>query len=99
LEQAVFLLLDNAKEATATHVRVELSWGSDQFFICICDNGTGFIASLLPHIGLHPVHGKSGGSGIGLYMLRYMMENMGGTFTALNDKTGGACVRLGYPIT
>jgi len=98
LEQAVFLLLDNAREAGATSARVHLRWDDNMFYLRICDNGSGFDTSLLPHIGLSSVSGKSEGRGIGLFMLRYMMENMGGEFSVSNDKTGGACVHLGYPV-
>jgi len=98
LEQAIFLLLDNARESGATSAVVQLRWDDKMFNLRICDNGCGFAASLLPHIGLSPISDKPEGGGIGLYMLRYMIENMGGKLTAFNDSTGGACVELNYPV-
>lgn len=98
LEQAIFLLLDNAREAGANSAIVQLSWTDEMFHLRICDNGPGFDTSLLSQIGMSPVTDKSEGRGIGLYMLCYMMDNMGGRFTAFNDREGGACVELAYPM-
>jgi len=98
LEQAIFLLLDNAREAGATSAIVQLRWDANMFYLRICDNGSGFAASKLPQIGLSPVTDKPEGRGIGLYMLHYMMENMGGEFSVSNEEAGGACVELAYPV-
>ncbi len=97
LEQAVFILLDNAADAGATQVQIELSQHQGRAAVTVSDNGTGFIAPLLGRLGNEAVTTKAHGKGLGLYLVRFVMEQMQGGVHFTNQPQGGAQVILQWP--
>ncbi len=100
LEQALFILLDNAREAGASRIRLHLAAAADGMLTLTCeDNGAGFAPELLAHIGARPVSGKPDGKGLGLYLLAHLLESAGGALEAGNRQDGarGALVRIRHP--
>jgi len=97
LEQAVFILLDNATDAGATQVQIELSQHQDRATVTVSDNGTGFITPLLGRLGNEAVTTKTHGKGLGLYLVRFIMEQMQGGVYFANQPQGGAQVILQWP--
>ncbi len=98
LEQAVFILLDNALEAGATRIRMRLLAAGGMLELTCEDNGAGFPPDLPPRIGASPVSGKPEGKGLGLYLLAHLLENAGGALEAANRRDArGAILRIRLP--
>ncbi|KON48008.1 sensor histidine kinase [Mariprofundus ferrooxydans] len=99
LEQSLFILLDNAADAGASEVTIKLSWDDVHITLALYDNGKGFMDSLLEILGSEPITTKDNGKGLGLYLVRFIMEQMHGTVQFSNQPKGGAQVILHWPIT
>ena len=97
LEQAVFILLDNAVEAGANHAWVRLEGSEAILRLTVEDDGPGFDASLLRHAAASPMSTRGSGKGLGLYLLRYLTEYIHGSFILGNRENGGARIQLEYP--
>lgn len=93
-------LINNSVEAMEEKgmVAVSLRAKDGQVLIRIQDNGKGIPAELLEQLGQKGVsHGKSGGSGLGLYHARTCVESWGGKLD-INSKSGeGAAITLALP--
>ncbi len=94
LEQSLFILLDNAADAGASEVAIQLSWNDKYITLTVCDNGSGFIETLVNVLGSEPITTKDNGKGLGLYLVRFVMEHMRGTVQFANQTQGGAQVVL-----
>ncbi len=98
LEQAVFILLDNAADAGATDVQLELASNQHHTTLTVCDNGSGFIEAVLDVVGSEAVSSKAHGKGLGLYLVRFIVEQMHGSVCFDNQQHGGARVILQWPV-
>ena len=94
MEQSLQVLLDNAVEAGATAIRVDLTREAGEVKLIVADNGTGFDEAVLPVAGQETVSSKPHGKGLGLYLVGFMMEQMAGMMRVRNREQGGAEVRL-----
>jgi PAS domain S-box-containing protein len=100
--QVVLNALTNAKEIIVekkilgkVHIRVEK--GTDMATISIRDNGGGVPEGILPKIFDPYFTTKEKGTGIGLYMSKMIMDNMGGDIT-IHNVEDGAEVLLTLPL-
>jgi two-component system OmpR family sensor kinase len=95
VRQAVLDLVDNARR----HGRVSATATRDgkDAVLVVSDDGPGFAADLLERAFEPFVHGDSGGSGLGLALVKAVAEAHGGSVTAENPLGGGACVTLRLP--
>ncbi|MDQ6963522.1 MAG: ATP-binding protein, partial [Mariprofundales bacterium] len=98
LERSIFVLLDNAVEAGATRVELELGINHGLVVLTVCDNGQGFNPLLLDSLGTEPVTTKSDGRGLGLYLTSFMIDKMQGGISFTNLESGGAQVTLQWPV-
>ena len=89
-ERVFVNLFLNAAEAGGKVVRVVA--GGDE--ITICDDGPGVEPALLPTIFQPHVSTKPILSGLGLYVVRSIVEENGGTVTAANAADGGAVFQI-----
>lgn len=93
-ERVFVNLFLNSAEAGGTGISV--SAGGDE--IAISDNGPGIEPRLLPTI-FHPhVSSKPIMSGLGLYVVRSIVEANSATVTASNADNGGAVFRISMPL-
>jgi two-component system sensor histidine kinase RegB len=99
LEQALFNLLNNAANATATPLEIRLSWCSQNLCIEIRDHGPGFPSTVLEHGGHNSFPAHPGGSGVGLLLTSTAIEQLGGHLTLINPDDGGALARIELPRT
>lgn len=95
LEQALINLIKNAEEATAQVTRPELSIHAklsrgNRLRIEISDNGPGVPEELIPQIFTPFFSTKERGSGIGLALVRQLVQGNGGSVRYAQRVQGGA---------
>jgi signal transduction histidine kinase len=106
LVQVICNLLSNAIKYTPPGGRIEVRYGSDvtHAFIRITDSGKGILAELVPRVFDMFVHERvtpdgAGGLGLGLGLVRRLIELHGGTVTASSDGLGkGATFEVRLPV-
>ncbi|EGC57848.1 sensor histidine kinase [Neisseria meningitidis M13399] len=89
-----------AEEADVPEVRVKSETGQDgRIVLTVCDNGKGFGREML-HNAFEPyVTDKPAGTGLGLPVVKKIIEEHGGRISLSNQDAGGACVRIILPKT
>ncbi len=107
LEQVLVNLLNNAAKYTDRGGRIELSAevSGDEVVLRVRDNGSGIDKELLPHVfdlfvqGKRPLARSQGGLGIGLTVVKRLVEMHGGRVEVRSDGAGhGTEVVLRLPI-
>jgi signal transduction histidine kinase len=103
LEQVfVNLLLNSAKYSDAgSDIAVSITREGDEAVIAVRDTGIGIAANVLPRVFDLYVQGnpspRDGGLGLGLPLVRALVESHGGNITAASEGIGRGsefCVRL-----
>lgn len=93
------LLRNIVRHAQATEVTITIQQYNARCWIDICDNGIG-----IPDIYKEKVFeqsvtlGKSGNTGIGLFIVRKTVERYGGTVVIENNSPHGTCFRINLPM-
>jgi CheY-like chemotaxis protein/anti-sigma regulatory factor (Ser/Thr protein kinase) len=107
LQQVVWNLLSNAVKFTPRggRVQVRLERINSHIEIVVSDTGVGIKPAFLPHVfeRFHQAEGgttrKTGGLGLGLAIVRHMVELHGGTVEATSPGEGaGATFRIALPV-
>jgi CheY-like chemotaxis protein/nitrogen-specific signal transduction histidine kinase len=107
LQQVVWNLLSNAVKFTPQggHVRVISRQTDQQVHLEISDSGQGISAEFLPHVferfrqADSSTTRKHGGLGLGLAIVRHLVEIHGGTVSAESDGEGkGATLTVSLPL-
>lgn len=99
------IVFNSLKHGKATHIAIEIIGdrspisGSAERFLTICfrDDGRGFSGETkrLGEKFYRPT--KESGSGLGLYLIRKVVQSRGGSFQVLLPETTGFCVELSLP--
>jgi len=100
LKQALLNIAINALESMPNggSMGIELSSRNGQAIIAIHDSGPGISPELLPKIyGMHFTT-KDGGTGIGLYVARSVVESHGGEIHVASQLGQGTCFTVDLPI-
>ena len=100
LTQIVSNLLHNAVKFSADggHIRVGLEHDGGEAVIRVSDDGKGIPAELLPHVfelfkqGTPTLQREKGGLGLGLALVRKLVQTHGGTVSAASDGPGKGAV-------
>lgn len=103
--QVMINLLNNAKDAMLEHrieaPRIEIRVGREDAatFVSICDNGGGVDAAIVDRIfdPYFTTKFKAQGTGIGLYMVKMIMEKSMNGSVCLRNSDEGACFTLELP--
>jgi CheY-like chemotaxis protein len=107
LQQVVWNLLSNAVKFTPRggRVQVRVERVNSHIEIVVSDTGIGIKPEFLPHVfeRFHQAEGgttrKAGGLGLGLAIVRHMVELHGGTVEAASPGEGkGATFRISLPV-
>ena len=91
-------MLNNAADASAGEIEIELGWNAAGLRIVIKDSGPGFPAQVLRQAGRAPLTTRNGGAGIGLLLAFSAIERLGGRIALDNPAEGGARVSIELPI-
>jgi two-component system sensor histidine kinase RegB len=99
LKQVVFNVLDNALEVSPDWVEFAAERDADALVLHVSDNGPGFDAEMLTHLG-KPYQSSKGrpGGGLGLFLVTNVVRKLGGSVAARNRPQGGAIVTLTLPL-
>ncbi|HEV2845073.1 MAG TPA: ATP-binding protein, partial [Thermoanaerobaculia bacterium] len=105
LQQVVWNLLSNAVKFTPKggKVEVRLERVQSHVEIIVADNGIGIAPDFLPLVFERfrqldaSTTRQQGGLGLGLAIVRHLVELHGGTATAANRPEGGACFTIALP--
>jgi two-component system sensor histidine kinase KdpD len=102
-QQALANLLLNAGIYTPPKTQIEVGARvvAREIELIVSDNGPGLPQEAIPHLFdmFYRVPGsKTGGAGIGLAITKGIVEVHGGTVTARNTPTGGACFAIKLPL-
>lgn len=109
LEQVIWNLLSNAVKFTNAggNIRIRAEHRGDRALLEITDDGRGIPAEFLPYLferfrqADHPLtRARGSGLGLGLAIVRYLVEAHHGTIEALSDGEGrGATFKVSLPLT
>ena len=102
LRQLLHNLLKNALEAVrektdscvTVSTRLVTTEGAPQVELCVDDNGPGIEQNVLENIFEPYVSTKTKGSGLGMAIVKKIVEEHGGTITAGSNAAGGAQIRI-----
>ncbi|HNT97059.1 MAG TPA: ATP-binding protein, partial [Elusimicrobiales bacterium] len=100
LQRIISNLVNNAVEALdrAGSVAVTLSAYDGNVLIKVADDGKGIPTEILSKLGQKgETHGKSGGTGLGLYHARTSVESWGGSLAIESEPGKGASITLSLP--
>ncbi len=94
LREVLLNLLENARLAEATTVRVQLHGDADRVAVTVIDDGTGIAAEVLPQIFEPHFSTRTSGSGLGLAISRRLIEGWGGTIAVSSRVGEGTTMRI-----
>lgn len=97
LDQAVINLCNNAADAGAGQVQIELDWDEQAIEMAILDRGSGFRGELPAGTTIFSTKREHGGIGIGLMLANASVEQYGGSVSLLDRPGGGARVVVRLP--
>ena len=84
-------LIDNAGQYAKTKIDINLEWSMRDIKIEIEDDGPGILSSVLARLG-EPYNssrsGEDGHMGLGVFIAKTMIENIGGQLTLVNKRGG-----------
>jgi two-component system sensor histidine kinase RegB len=102
LGQVLISLLNNAADATAKgddkRVEVDVVWTRSQLTVTVRDHGPGFAGDLIRQAVEPFVTTKTEGMGLGLFLTKAIIDQLGGELALSNRPDGGAEVRIGLPL-
>lgn len=102
VERVLSNLLGNAvKFAGAGCVTCKINLQGDRLAIAVSDEGPGFAENALPrlfHVNSRPENAAKPGTGLGLHIVRDMVDRAGGSIIARNRPEGGAEVAVHLPL-
>ena len=106
IAQVVTNLLENALLHTPPggSIAVEAQKAGDRVLVKVIDTGDGIPEEAIPHVfdrlyrHDRSRNRASGGSGLGLSIVKHLVEAHGGAIRADNDVSGGACFTFSLPI-
>lgn len=102
MRQVLHNILKNGAEAAAADeqpkVLIQTAVQDDKVLLTICNNGKSFSEDMLLHAFDPYVTDKLGGTGLGLPVVKKIIEEHKGRISLANRPEGGACVKITLPL-
>jgi nitrogen fixation/metabolism regulation signal transduction histidine kinase len=102
LRQVIHNLLRNAQDALEGHAAPRLTLRTaveeNTALLQVIDNGCGFPPEILPRVFEPYITTKPRGTGLGLPIVKKIIDEHQGTITISNLPTGGACISIRLPL-
>ena len=102
MRQVLHNILKNGAEAAAADeqpkVLIQTAVQDDKVLLNICNNGKSFSEDMLLHAFDPYVTDKPGGTGLGLPVVKKIIEEHKGRISLANRPEGGACVKITLPL-
>ena len=100
LENLLLNAFEAGGEGTAVRIRTARDDIGRKAVVEIIDNGPGIAQELLPDALFEPFKtSKDGGSGIGLWQVKRVIDCLGGSVSAENSPEGGARFVVKLPLS
>ncbi len=87
-------IIQNAIYYSISLVTVSISYNKDNIVIEIKDDGKGFAKDIIDKLGEPYVSKNNKGMGLGIFIAKNLIENMGGIIQFLNSKDNNAIVEI-----
>ena len=87
-------IIQNAIQHANSIVKADIYWNEAQFKIIINDDGNGFPKEILDKIGNPYISKNNNGMGLGIFIAKNLIENIGGSIFCKNEKDDGASVEI-----
>lgn len=94
LDYGIGNIIQNAIQHSKLKMIVNLSWNSNNIFIEIIDDGKGFRNEVLDQIGKPYISKNKNGMGLGIFIAKNLIENIGGSIYFENSKKYGGSVEI-----
>ena len=99
LRQALFNVLNNAADASSSHVDARAAWNDRAMWLDVRDDGPGITEQLRGQVGRRIVSTKGErGLGIGLYLAHSVLARLGGHVEFGTPPGGGTLVHVEVPF-
>ena len=89
-------IIQNAIFHSKKIVRTELNYSDSYVKIIITDDGTGFSKDIIDKLGEPYVSKNNEGMGLGIFIAKNLIENMGGNLDFYNSKDDNAVVEINF---
>ena len=87
-------IIQNAIKHANSIVKVDIYWDNTQFKIIVNDDGKGFTKEIFDKIGNPYITQNNNGMGLGIFIAKNLIENIGGSIFGKNEKDDGASVEI-----
>ncbi len=87
-------IIQNAIQHAINMINVEIFWDEKNFIIIIIDDGEGFKNEILDQIGNPYISKQKKGMGLGIFIAKNLIENIGGSISFKNSRDFGARVEI-----
>lgn len=97
--QSIINLLNNAADASAPPISVNVHWDDNQLYWKIEDNGDGVPQEMRDQLGKAFITTKGSGLGLGLFLTHATLNRYGGEVRFYKRKPRGTVTELKFPFT
>ena len=87
-------IIQNATQHSMNKIDVSISWNEVDFKVVIKDDGMGFKSDILDQLGKPYISTNKKGMGLGIFISKNLIENIGGSIFFKNSPNGGAIVEI-----
>ena len=87
-------IIQNAIFYSKETIKVELDYNKNDLRIIITDDGLGFSKDIIDKLGEPYISKNNQGMGLGIFIAKNLIENMGGNINLYNSKDDNAVVEI-----
>lgn len=87
-------IIQNAIQHAISKIIINISWNQNEFIIIVSDDGCGFNDEVFDHIGQPYISKHKAGMGLGIFIAKNLIDNIGGSISFKNLKDRGASVEI-----